>query len=71
MKIIEINSEYIKLGQLLKLSGIADSGIHAKVLILNEEVNVNSEVETRRGRKIYNNDIVEVMNEEKIKVKVI
>lgn len=59
-KVIEINEEFIKLGQLLKLSGIADSGAHAKILILNEEVKVNDEIETRRGRKIYDSDVVKI-----------
>lgn len=69
-KVIEINEEFIKLGQLLKLSGIADSGAHAKILILNEEVKVNDEIETRRGRKIYDSDVVKIEGLGKIILKI-
>lgn len=60
MKNITINTEFIKLGQLLKLAGIADSGVHAKILIMNEEVSVNGQVVTQRGKKIYPSDQVSV-----------
>ncbi len=60
MKNIAINTEFIKLGQLLKLAGIADSGVHAKILIMNEEVSVNGQVVTQRGKKIYPSDQVAV-----------
>jgi len=52
MKKIEIDTEFIKLGQLLKLAGIADSGAHAKMLILNNEVMLNNVVENQRGKKV-------------------
>ena len=45
--------EFIKLGQVLKATGIADSGIDAKEMIIQGLVLVDGEVETRRGRKIY------------------
>ena len=45
--------EFIKLGQVLKATGIADSGIDAKEMIMQGLVLVDGEVETRRGRKIY------------------
>ncbi|MFI3210850.1 MAG: S4 domain-containing protein YaaA [Peptostreptococcaceae bacterium] len=57
---IKIQSEYIKLDQLLKLADIASTGGHAKFLILEGEVKVNGEVEVRRGKKLRPNDIVEV-----------
>ena len=57
MKEIWIKDEFIKLGQALKLSGEVDSGIDAKVLIQDGEVTVNDEVECRRGRKLYKDDI--------------
>ncbi len=60
MKKIEIDTEFIKLGQLLKLAGIADSGAHAKMLILNNEVMLNNVVENQRGKKVYKGDIVVV-----------
>ncbi len=55
---IEIRDEFIKLGQLLKLSGLVDSGTEAKFVILDEKVSVNGEVCTMRGKKIYKGDEV-------------
>ena len=68
MEIIEINTEFIKLDQLLKWVNFTASGVESKMFILNGEVKVNGEVETRRGKKIYDGYIVE-FNGEKIKVK--
>ena len=48
-----LRDEYIKLGQALKATGIADSGIDAKEIIIQGLVLVDGEVETRRGRKLY------------------
>lgn len=56
---IEIRDEFIKLGQALKLAGIAESGVDAKIMIEEETVKVNGKTETRRGRKLYNGDAVE------------
>ena len=61
-KIITINDEFIKLDSLLKFSGIAATGGHAKILILNGEVKVNNEVCLMRGKKIRKDDIVEIEN---------
>lgn len=55
---IKINTEYIKLDQLLKFSGIAENGAQAKEMILDEIVSVNGEICTMRGKKIHPNDIV-------------
>ncbi len=57
---INIDSEYIKLDQVLKLADLASTGGHAKFLILEGLVKVNGEIETRRGRKLKPQDIVEV-----------
>ncbi len=65
---IIINTEYIKLGALLKLAGLVSSGVEAKIFIREGEVLYNGEVETRRGKKVYDGDIVE-FNGESIKVK--
>jgi len=65
----EISEEFIKLGQVLKLSGIADSGVDAKNIILDGKVLVNNQIEIRRGRKIRNGDIIQVEGEEKIIIK--
>jgi len=51
------------LGQALKVSGLVGSGGEAKVLIQAGEVLVNGEVETRRGRKLREGDMVEVGDE--------
>ena len=56
---IEIKDEFIKLGQALKLAGIAESGVDAKIMIEEETVKVNGETETRRCRKLYDGDAVE------------
>lgn len=58
MEIIKIDKEFIKLGQLLKLAGIADSGVIAKIMIANGEVFVNNEICEMRGKKIKDQDIV-------------
>ncbi|WDC85348.1 RNA-binding S4 domain-containing protein [Caloramator sp. mosi_1] len=60
MEQITINTEYIKLDQLLKWANIADSGAFAKLIIQNGDVRVNGEVVLNRGKKIYKGDIVEV-----------
>ena len=60
---IKIDTEYIKLDSLLKLSGIALTGGHAKILIQDGEVKVNGEVCLMRGKKIRTEDEVEVFGE--------
>lgn len=62
MNKIMIRTEYIKLGQLLKLAGIISNGSDAKIFLEGNEVLVNSTIENRRGRKIYPDFIVEVNN---------
>jgi ribosome-associated protein len=59
MEKIRIRDEFIKLGQALKLAGIAESGVDAKDMILNGEAKVNGEVDLRRGRKLYDGDVVD------------
>ncbi|NTW70995.1 MAG: RNA-binding S4 domain-containing protein [Eubacteriaceae bacterium] len=66
---ITIKTEYIKLDQLLKFSGAADSGSTAKAMIQGEIVKLNGEVCSQRGRKIRNGDIVEITEtNEKFKI---
>ena len=67
MENVKIRDDYIKLGQLLKLSGLVGSGVDAKFVITKGLVSVNGEKETRRGKKIVPGDIVE-FNGESIKV---
>lgn len=64
MKEIKIRDEFIKLGQALKLSGEVGSGLDAKFVIQDGEVSVNGEVELRRGRKLYQDDIFSYHGEE-------
>ena len=52
------SEEYIKLGQVLKAAGLAESGADAKQAVQDGEVMVNGEIDTRRGRKLYDGDIV-------------
>jgi ribosome-associated protein len=55
---IEIRGHMIRLGQLMKLAGIADSGADAKVLLADGAVTVNGEREERRGRQLHPGDEV-------------
>lgn len=55
---LDIKDEYIRLGQALKLAGLAQSGVDAKIMIQDGLVLVNGEVETRRGRKLRDGDVV-------------
>ena len=54
--IVTIDSEFIRLQDLLKISGLASTGGMAKVVIQNGEVTVNGEVCTMRGKKLRNGD---------------
>lgn len=60
MKEIKINSDYIKLDQFLKLSEMAQTGGHAKIIIKEGLVKVNDEVCLQRGKKLRIGDIIEV-----------
>ena len=51
------------LGQAIKASGLVGTGGEAKVLIQAGEVSVNGEVETRRGRRLEEGDVVAVGDE--------
>ena len=54
----ELKGEYIKLGQLLKATGIICNGAEAKDILLNEKIYVNEVLENRRGKKIKIGDII-------------
>jgi ribosome-associated protein len=64
---VAIREDSIRLGQLLKLAGLADSGGHARELVQAGEVLVNGELETRRGRQLRRGDLVTV-DGEKVRV---
>lgn len=55
---IKIRDDFIKLGQALKLAGLVESGVDAKIVIQDGQVNVNGCVETRRGKKLTAGDEV-------------
>lgn len=57
METIKIKDEYIKLGQALKLAGLVDSGVEAKIVVQDGEVSVNGEIDVRRGKKLYEGDV--------------
>lgn len=60
---IKIDTEFIKLDSLLKLSGVVPTGGAAKIFIQDGEVKVNGEVCTMRGKKIRKGDKIEIFSE--------
>ena len=60
MRDVPISDEMIRLGQFLKLANLVDSGADAKPVIQGGAVQVNGEVETRRGRQLHRGDVVSV-----------
>ncbi len=57
---VPIRDGTIRLGQLLKLAGVADDGAQARALIEEGEVSVDDEVERRRGRQVRPGSTVEL-----------
>ena len=55
---VPVNEGTIRLGQFLKLANLVESGAEAKQLIVSGLVQVNGEVETRRGRQLDQGDVV-------------
>ena len=64
---IKIRDEFIKLGQALKLAGVVEDGVEAKYAIQDGLVQVNGEVDQRRGRKDYEGDVI-TFEDQEIKV---
>lgn len=62
MKEVNIVTEYITLGQLIKFIGLVDSGVEAKSFLCSHKIKVNHEEENRRGRKLYPNYLIEIDN---------
>lgn len=60
MEEVKISTEFIKLDSFLKWCGAVSQGSDAKMYILNEEVKVNGDICTQRGKKIRPGDIVEI-----------
>ena len=63
METLILRYEFIKLGQALKAVGFVESGVEAKEVIQEGLVLVNGEVDTRRGRKLYEGDVVSFENQ--------
>jgi ribosome-associated protein len=61
---VPIRGRMIKLGQLLKLAAVIDSGAEVKALLSAEPVWVNGDIETRRGRQLFAGDVVRVAGRE-------
>lgn len=59
METIKIKDEYIKLGQAMKLAGLVESGVQAKIEINDGFVKVNGKVEYQRGKKMHAGDVIE------------
>ena len=64
MEIIKLRDEFIKLGQALKAANLVEDGVEAKYVIQDGEVLVNGEPDTRRGRKLYDGDVISYQVEE-------
>ena len=64
MYTINLNDDYIKLGQALKATGLVSSGVEAKIVIQGGEVKVNGQIEKQRGKKLVDGDVVTYGDEE-------
>ena len=60
MNELKIDTEYITLGQALKMTDAISSGGMAKWFLSENEVFVNGEIEDRRGRKLRHGDLVNI-----------
>jgi len=70
MEIVKLRDgdEFIKLGQVLKVANLVMDGVEAKIVINDGMVKVNGKVDTRRGKKLYDGDIVKF---ERHKIKIV
>ena len=64
MRDVTIRGDMIRLGQLLKLADVVDSGGELKALLAETDVLVNGELEDRRGRQLHDGDVVTVAGDE-------
>ena len=60
---IVINSDYITLGQFLKLADIIQSGGEAKAFLAENEVEIDGISDNRRGRKLRGGEIIEILGQ--------
>jgi S4 domain protein YaaA len=68
MQDIPITSEFITLGQFLKLAGLVGSGGEVKLYLAETSIQINGEHDNRRGRKIFPGDVVTVEKGEPFQV---
>ena len=61
---IKLRDEFIKLGQALKAANLVQDGVEDKFVIQDGLVTVNGEVDTRRGKKLYDGDVISYQGEE-------
>lgn len=67
MQVIKLREEFIKLGQAIKAAGLVESGVEAKLVIQDGQVQVNGNVETQRGKKLFGGEIIS-FNGEDVKI---
>lgn len=60
---VSIYSEYITLGQFLKLADIIQTGGEAKNFLAEHEIVIDGVLDNRRGRKLRGGEIVEVLGQ--------
>ena len=60
---IIINTEYITLGQFLKLADIIQSGGEAKLFLAQNEVEIDGISDNRRGRKLRGGEVIEILGQ--------
>lgn len=64
MKKIKITTEYITLGQFLKLADIISTGGEAKFFLVSDAlILINGEEDRRRGRKLRTGDVIQIDNQ--------
>lgn len=66
---VEVREDGIRLGQLLKLAGLVESGADAKAVLESGEVTVGGRPETRRGRQLRDGDVV-ALGGQRVRVRV-
>lgn len=68
MEVMQIDTEFVTLGQLLKMTNAISSGGMAKWFLKEHAVYVNGEEERRRGKKLYDGDVVNIPNAGRFKI---
>lgn len=63
IKFVKIESDFVSLGQFLKLCDLISSGGEAKLFLRENEIFINGEKEDRRGRKLYERDLIKINDE--------